>query len=58
MKCFLRVAFLFLQGQEGSRKIEQKRKYSSSPCIIPDLGGTPVLSEDGFVVGSRGGDYA
>lgn len=28
------------------------------PCIIPDLGGTPVLSEDGFVVESRGLGYA
>lgn len=49
--------FLFLQGQ-GVRLEKKKTKNTCfPPCIIPDLGGTPVLLEDGFVVESRGLGY-
>lgn len=40
------------RGQTG------KKNTSFPPCINPNLGGTHVLSEDGFVVESEGLGYA
>lgn len=57
IKCFRGVAFYFFKDK-GSDWKKKTKNTCFPPCIIPDLGGTPVLSEDGFVVESRGLGYA